>query len=153
MLIMVTVANAFIFKWRSRAYSRNQPGLKRGYDKLFLVLLVVFNIPWVIIGIGNAASLSNNMFEYFNPSALHPVVLVFHTAVIGMLLLTVYWIYFRGGAAFLSRHPGLLRTHGWGGKTSMTATEVKIFMGIALLGCIAAMVSLWIVHMAIPPLK
>jgi len=148
MFIAVTIANAFILKSRAKEYIAKNPDLKKGYENLFKGIIFFGNIPWTIIAIGNLSGMTNSIFDFFNPRSMNPVVLTFHASIIALWILSVYWIYFRNGAAFLERHPGLIRRRGFNGNSDVTAKQIKIFFPLMLLGGIAGMIMMW--NMKIP---
>jgi hypothetical protein len=141
--IIVTAANAFIMRARSKKYIQQNPELEAGYSTMFRAIIIYGNIPWVIMGAGILLGLTKSIFSYFFPSQLNPIVLIFHASVIVIWVLSVRWIYFKGGAEMLESHPGLLRTNLSGG--NYTAKQIKFFFPIALIGGIAGMVMMWLI--------
>lgn len=107
--IAVTVANALILKFRSRAHIQRQPELAAGYQRLFNGVLFWGNLPWVVMGIGIVFGGVHSVFSYFRPRDGNPFVLAWFAVVIALWLLGFYWIFARRGAEFLVEHPGLLR--------------------------------------------
>ncbi len=107
MFIAVTVANAFILKNYSQKYIAEDPTLKKGYDDYFKGILFYGNIPWIIMGIGCLTGLTNGIPEYSSPREMNPVVLALDFSIIILWVLSFRWIYFRNGAEFLERHPGI----------------------------------------------
>jgi hypothetical protein len=151
LFIATTIANALFLKYRSREHVRLKPELKEGYDKFFKGIIIYGNIPWVIVAIGNLCGITNNLFEYFNPKLLNPAVLVFHGSVIALWLVSIYWVYFNGGAEFIERHPGLFNKKGFEGKrTEITAKQVKLFLPLMLAGGVAALAMMWVVDFPAP---
>ena len=150
MFIAVTIANAFILKFRAKKYIAENPDLKTGYENLFKGSILFGNIPWIIIAIGNLSGMTKSIFDFFNPRAMNPIVLIFHASIIVLWILSVRWIYFRNGADFLERHPGLIGKHGFIGNSNVTAREIKIFFPLMLLGGIAGMIMMWIMQIPAP---
>lgn len=148
--IAVTLVNAFVLKFRAKKYIAKNPALKKGYDDLFKGILLLGNIPWVIMAIGNLSGITNSVFDFFTPRAMNPIVLIFHAAIIVLWILSVRWIYFKGGAAFLENHPGLFRKSGFGGNTNLTAKQIKIYFPFMLLGGIVAMIMMWVISTPMP---
>ena len=148
--IAVTTANGMILKYRSAKYIAQNPELKKGYDKYFKGWMIYGNIPWVIMMIGNLSGITNNTFEYFNPKAMNPMVLIFHFSIIVLWILSVRWIYFKNGAKFIESHPGLLQKSKFNGNTNVTAKQIKLFFPLMLLGGIAGMVMMWIMDFPTP---
>ena len=144
MFIAVTIANAFILKFRAKKYIDKNPDLRKGYENLFKGIMLFGNIPWIIIAIGNLSGMTKSIFDFFNPRALNPIVLIFHASIIILWTLSVRWIYFRNGAAFLESHPGLIGKHGFSGNSDVTAKQIKIFFPLMLLGGIVGMIMMWV---------
>ena len=149
--IIGTIINGIVFKIRSEKYITANPELKPGYDKLIKGWLVFGNIPWIIIGIGNLSGITNSIWDYFNPKSLNPMVLVFHLSIIIIWILGSRWIYLKGGAEFLVRHPGLVKFNGPGFSNNIESpTAIKIFWGVCLLGGIAGMIMMWVMDIPKP---
>ena len=151
--IVVTIANYFILKSRTQKYVDQNPELKIGYDKLFKVLLIYGNIPWVIMAIGDLTSQTNGLFDYFNPKSFNPFVLAFHFYIIIIWVLSVRWVYFKNGADFLLTHPGFIHIRGFGNSITPTSNLIKVFFALALLGGIAGMTMMWLVDLPNFPIK
>jgi hypothetical protein len=54
------------------------------------------------------------------------------------------WIYFKRGAEYLERHPGLSNIMNIGDPFHPKAKQIKFIFGIALIASIGAIVKLWI---------
>ena len=150
MFIAITIANGLILKHRSKKYIDENPELEEGYDKYFKGWLIYGNIPWVIMMIGNLSGMTQNTFEYFNPKAMNPMVLVFHFSIVILWILSVRWIYFRNGAEFIEDHPGLIQKSSFSGNTNVTAKQIKLFFPLMLLGGIAGMILMWVMDFPAP---
>ena len=150
MFVAVTIANGFILKFRSKKYIAENPELKDGYEKIFQGVILFGNIPWILMAIGDLSGLSNSVLDFFNPSQLNPIVLAFHASIIVLWVLSVRWIYFKDGAEFLERHPGLFRIYGFNGVSNATAKQIKIFFPLMLLGGIAGMIMMWVTNISGP---
>jgi hypothetical protein len=107
--IAVTVVNALILKFRSRAHVQQQPELAAGYQQLFNGVLLWGNLPWVVMGIGILFGGVPSTFSYLRPRDGNPFVLAWFGVVVAFWLLGFYWLFTRRGAEFLVEHPGLLR--------------------------------------------
>lgn len=147
MFIVVTIVNCFILKYRSQKFIDENPDLRTGYDKIFKTFLIYGNIPWVIIGMGDLTSQTHNISVYFNPRSFNPFVLAFHFSIIVIWVLCARWIYFKNGADFLVQHPGIIYVRGLSGSVTPTATTIKLFFALALLGGIAGMLTMWLVDL------
>ena len=147
-LIFIAVAflNYFLLKSKVKKYSDQNEELKAGYDKLLKGFLIFSVCPWIIVVLGDLTGSTNGIFDYFHPRSLNPFVLTFHFCLMVIFSLTIYWIYFKNGADFLSKHPGLIQFQGFGGSKDITSTlSIKIFFAISLLGGIAALIMMWFI--------
>lgn len=145
MLIIVTIANASIMKTRSKQYIAEDPELEDGYNKIFKIFIVYGNIPWVIMGLGILLGFTQTVFDYFSPRSMNPFVLLFHASIIIIYFITIKGMYFQGGAEFLARHPGIFERSGFfSNKKNASATEIKLWLGLMLMGGIIAMSAMWI---------
>ena len=142
--IFVTILNALILKVRSGKYIKESPQLEEGYNKFFRGILIYGNIPWVIMGVGNLTNITNNIFQYFYPRSLNPMVLIFHTSILFIWVSGAIWIYKKQGAAFIEQHPGFFKSNGLGGSKDLTAKQVKTFYPIMILGGVIAMAMMWV---------
>lgn len=149
MFISVTIANGLIFKYNAKKYIAENPTLAPGYQNFFKGWLVFGNIPWVILMIGNLSGMTHHTFDFFNPRAMNPIVLIFHFSIILLWILSVRWIYFKNGAEFFETHPGLLQRSGFGENKKVTARQIKIFFPLFLLGGIAGMIMMWVMEVPI----
>lgn len=143
LFIAVTIANGLYLKYRSREYISRDPGLKAGYDKYFRGWLIYGNIPWVIIGLGNLSGMTSHLFEYLQPRTLNPVVLLFHASIVVLWVFAAYWIYFKDGAEFIERHPGLLVKQYPSRQRNPTAKSVKVFFPVVIAAGVVALAMMW----------
>ncbi len=149
--IIVTVVNYFIQKSGTNEYAEKNPDLKPGYDKLLKGSVFLHISPWIIVVIGDLCGSTNGIFDYFHPRSMNPFVLFFHFYLILIFILTIIWIYFKGGADFLSKHPGLIKFNGFGGSKDVTSPlSIKIFFALCLLGGIAGMLMMWLLNFPTP---
>jgi hypothetical protein len=150
LFVIVTCANALSYKYKSKKYIAENPDLKEGYDTIFKNFILYGNIPWLIIGMGCLTGSTSSLFDAFNPRALNPFVLAFHGSIVLIWILLVRFIYFKGGAEFLEKHPGLLRKNSFSGNPNVTAAQIKWFFPIALLGGIIGMAMMWSINFPVP---
>lgn len=139
--ILGNFLSMLIVKHHSKKYIAKNPALESGYHTMIKNWLIYGNIPWLIIGIGQLSGITKHFFEYFQPRALNPMVLIFHAAIILLWGWAVYWIYFKNGAKFLEQHPT--------GTMKLSAVQIKFLFPIMLLGGIIAMVMMWTVELPI----
>ena len=145
--IAFTIINAFVAKQRAQQYIDQDPSLKKGYDDIFMVMVFIMNIPWVIIAIGSVTGLTKSMLDFFRPREMNPIVLAFHASIIIIWLLSIRWIYFKNGAEFLERHPGVIRKNGFGSQNGTTpAKQIKLFFALAIAGGIFGLTMMWFGH-------
>ena len=142
--IAVTLANAFILRFRSGEHIRKNPQLKEGYDILFRGFILYGNLPWVIMGIGNMTGATKSILDFLYPGLLNPIVLMFHASVVLLWILLARWIYFRGGAEMLEQYPGMINGN-------PSAQLIKLLVLIMLLAGIAGMIMMWITSGGILP--
>ena len=150
--IIATVYNAYLLKSSLKNYILDKPEREEGYNKIIKAIVIYGNIPWVIIAIGNLSGLTNSIFDYFRPKEMNPIVLLFHAVIFLFWVLSIWWIYFKGGVSFLQNHPGILKKKAFfSGRTDMTAEEIKTMLPLMLLGGIVGMLMMWVID--IPVLK
>ncbi|MDX1959501.1 MAG: hypothetical protein SFU98_13060 [Leptospiraceae bacterium] len=149
--IAVIFINGIILKVKSQKYIQESPELKTGYDMLLKGWLIYGNIPWVIMGIGNLTKYTNTLFDYCNPKSFNPFVLIFHLSLVILWILLSRWIYFKGGAEFMEKHPGLFVKTGFSeASEKITAKQIKISVGLNLLGGGIGMALVWIMDISVP---
>lgn len=137
LLIFASVFNAFYLKIRSKKFIEKQPELQEGYDQLFKGELIYLNIPWVVAGIGMIFGGVSDFFSFFRPRDGNLFVIAFHLTIIALWALTIWWIYFKSGAEFLIKYPGVFNYD------IKSPVLMKILVGVMLAGGIMAMISMW----------
>lgn len=151
LFIIVTNLNIFWLKSSTKASILDHPELEEGYEKNFKTIFIYGNLPWIIIGIGCISGMTNSVFDFFRPSEMKPIVLVFHAILILIWILMIRWVYFKDGAAFLEKHPGILKKRSFSSvETNVSAKEIKIFFPLMLMGGIAAMIMMWLNYFSFP---
>ncbi|XOV66311.1 MAG: hypothetical protein ACFHU9_11795 [Fluviicola sp.] len=138
-------------KYRSKKFIEQDPELRAGYKKLFRGIILYGNIPWVIMGFGIVTGLADSLVDFFNPKSMSFIVLAFHLSIIVLWVIGFWWIYFKKGAEFIEKHPGLFEVRGFGTKGYVTAKQVKIFYPLMIAGGIAGMVMMWNTDFPTPP--
>lgn len=106
-LVLANSANGWLWWNRVQGRMRSHPELEPGYRSLYRGFLFWTNLPWVVMGLGIISGQVNGMFEYLQPSAGNPMVLVWWGLFIALLALGTHWIFAGGGAETLERHPGV----------------------------------------------
>lgn len=137
LFIFVTVFNAFYLKARSQKNIAKQPELKEGYDQLFKGYLIYSNIPWIVMGIGVLLGGVPGVFDFLRPRDGNIFVLAFYATVVILWILSIWWIYFKGGAEFLIKYPGVFN------QDIKSPILLKVLFGVMLIGGIFGMAFLW----------
>jgi len=127
-LILMSCLNSYGLRIESKKYIAHDPSLRPGYEKLIKATLIYFNIPWIIMGIGTLSSFTNNPTDYFNIDSGNSFVVVFYLYFIILWTTGIRWIFFKDGAAFLEKHPGMFRGERFG-SSATPARQIKIFFG------------------------
>jgi hypothetical protein len=137
LFILITVFNSFYLKARSQKIIAEKPDLQEGYDQLFKVYLTYLNIPWVVMGIGVLFGGVPGVFGFFNPRDGNIFVLAFHATVVILWILSIWWIYFKGGAEFLVKYPGVFN------QDIKSPILLKVLFAVMLIGGIFGMAFMW----------
>ncbi len=137
LFIAVTVFNAFYLKARSQKIITKQPDLQEGYDQLFKGYLVYMNIPWAVMGIGVLFGGVPSTLSFLRPRDGNIFVLAFHASIVILWILSIWWLYFKGGAEFLVKYPGVFT------QDIKSPTFLKFIFGVMLAGGIMGMVFMW----------
>jgi len=87
------------------------------------------------MGVGMLTGLTKNMFEFFNPREMNPIVIIFFLVIIIEWILSVKWIFFNGGAEKLVKHPGMF-TQTEKGNEKFETMKIKLLCvaGIGIVG-------------------
>jgi hypothetical protein len=125
--IAVTCANGVSWWVRGKKEMAQHPELVAGYRSLIRGLVVYGNIPWVVMGIGILFGGVPSVFDYFNPRN-GPFVVAWYVSVVALWVATAYWIFLRGGAEAMIRHPGLLNL------PAPQPSGIKALVALSLLG-------------------
>jgi hypothetical protein len=143
-LVAVMIANALIFRVRSCRYIAENPSLESGYRRLIWGFLIWGNIPWVIIGLGCELGGVPSVLHFVRPRDGNPFVLAFFASVVLIWVLGSYWLFARGGAETMIRHPGLLNAK------LQSPALVKIMWCVFLAGGILAAVAMFVTETPLP---
>jgi hypothetical protein len=149
--IIVTGINLIIFRKRAQKYIKDNPQLEEGYATLFRGYLFWMNLPWVIMGIGCTIGGVPSVWHYFRPRDGNPYVLVWFGSLFLIWILGTFWLFFRGGAEKLVRHPGMIEfRYGFKRKNITNPVLIKSLWVLALAGGIVAVVLMWSMQIPIP---
>ena len=150
-LIAATCANAIYFKKCSKVFVDADPSLSTGYSTLFKGYLIWMNIPWIVMGIGCTIGKVPSAWQYFNPQNGNPYVLAWFASVFLLWILGTYWLFLKGGAETLAKHPGIIQFNTLGGSKDITSPSViKLLWCACLLGGILGMAIMWTQDIPIP---
>jgi hypothetical protein len=142
--IGITCVNAYLLRSRAQKEIERNPELAEGYAQLVKGYLIFLNLPWLVMGLGIIVGGTRNAFDYLDPRGGNAYVMIFHVTVIVLWALSIYWIYFAGGAEFLVRHPGAMNID------VKSPLVLKLFYGLMLLGGIAGEIAMWLLR---PPVQ
>jgi hypothetical protein len=132
LFIAVTCANGVTWWIRGKKEMAQHPELAAGYRSLIRGWVVYGNIPWVVMGIGILFGGVPSVFDYFNPRN-GPFVVAWYVSAVALWIATAYWIFLRGGAEAVVRHPGLLN---W---PAPRPSGIKALVALSLLSGVVAL--------------
>lgn len=142
--IMATGINWVGFRKRAQKYIAEKPELKEGYEALFRGYLLWMNIPWLVMGLGCTVGGVPSVWHYFRPRDGNPYVSAWFASVFFLWVFGSYWLFFRGGAETLSRHPGAIEfRYGFKSKDITSPVLIKAFWLLALTGGIVGVALMW----------
>src|SRR5262249_32571488 len=142
--IAVTIVNALIFRARSRRPISRDPSLQEGYRKLFWGLLIWGNLPWVIMGLGCLVGGVPTTFHYLRPPDGNPFILAFFASSFLIGILGTYWLFVRGDAETIIRHPGLFNVD------FQSPAMLKLSWCLCLAGGITGVISMLVPGLLLP---
>ena len=149
--IIVTGINWLMFRKRAQKYIEEKPELRDGYETLFRGYLFWMNIPWVVMGIGCTLGEVPSVWHYFRPQDGNPYVSAWFACVFFLWVLGTFWLFFRGGAETLARHPGATNfSYGFKIKDTTSPVVIKAFWLLTLIGGIISFVLVWYMDIQTP---
>ena len=152
--IIVTGINLIFFRINAQKYIKDNPQLEEGYSTLFRGYLFWMNLPWVIMGIGCTIGGVPSVWHYFRPRDENPYVLAWFGSVFLIWILGTFWLFFKGGAAKLIRHPGIIVfRYGFRSKNITNPALIKTLWVLALAGGIVAVLIMWSMEIPIPTFR
>lgn len=101
-----TCVTALLWWNRGRTEAAGNPELAAGYRSLVRGFLIYGNLPWLVMGIGIVAGGVPSAVHYFDLRN-GPFVILFYVTIVALWVASTYWVFVRGGAEALIRHPGL----------------------------------------------
>jgi hypothetical protein len=143
LFILVTCANGAIWWSRGKKEMAAHPELEEGYRSLVRGWLLYGNLPWIVMGAGIVFGGVPSVFHYFDPRN-GPYVIAWYVTVVALWILTAFWVFVRGGAEALIRHPGLLNL------PSQEPWAVKALLILMLAGGVAGLTLMILGHAPTP---
>jgi hypothetical protein len=107
--ILVTFVNGAIWWSRSKPHRIRDPALTESYRSLIRGFVIWGNIPWLVMGAGIVFGGVPSIFHYFDPKSPNPFIAAWFGSVFFLWIAGCYWLFARGGAEELIRHPGLIQ--------------------------------------------
>jgi hypothetical protein len=142
--ILVTGINWAMFRKRAQPYIEANRDLTEGYGALFRGYLFWLNIPWVVMGVGCISGGVPSVWHYLRPRDGNLYVLAWFASVFFLWVFGTFWIFFRGGAETLARHPGAIEfTYGFKRKDITQPAIIKTLWILALTGGIVGVALMW----------
>ena len=133
--IIVWTANIFVIRKRAQESIDTNPELEKDYNDLLKGMLL-FNIPWIIMGAGILSGSVQGMNAYSLPRQFNGFVAAFHICLLLLLALAARWIYFKNGAKFLEEHPAIFTK-------AISEAQVKFYGGLMLLAAVSSQLFMW----------
>lgn len=107
--IAVNGINAAIIWARAQRYIKQNPELQPGYITMLRGFFLGMSVPWIVMGMGITTGGVSKIADYFYPRIGNRFVIAWWVSLWVLILLYSYWIWFRGGAEMLIKHPGFLK--------------------------------------------
>ena len=151
LFILVNFFNTYLIRKKAAKYIAESPENENGYKIISKNFLIYGSIPWIIIGIGNTFGHTESVFDYFQPSKMYPMVLLFHFSILVIWILLIRFIFFKNGAKFLENHPGIIRVNSFGNiNDNPSENTIKLITIVGIIGGIIAMSMMWFVAIPFP---
>jgi hypothetical protein len=146
--IVVTFINAALAWIRVRSNIQEHPELRKGYLSLIWGQLILGIIYCVILGIGTLTGQVHTFYEVFRPRDGNPFVLAFLGSTVLTWLLGTYWIFLRGGAEMLNKHPGVIITY----RSHMKRPWIVKLLWLVSVACgVLGLILMWTIDIPLPP--
>lgn len=147
--ILATIANVIYFKQKSKKYIQEKPELAEGYEKLFRGQLFWLNLLWVVMGIGITIGGVPTIWHYFRPQDGNPYVSAWYGVVFFEWVVGTIWLFFKGGAEMLAKHPVAIALRSKPDFTS-SPTGIKLMWLLCVAGGIVGFVMMLKMNIPIP---
>lgn len=151
LFILVNFLNVYLLRKKTEKFIEESTEKENGYKIIFKNFLIYGSIPWIIIGIGNTFGFTESVFDYFQPSKMNPMVLLFHFSIIVIWILLIRFIFLKDGAKFLENHPGIIRVNSFGNVNDHPSENtIKLITIVGIIGGIIAISMMWFVAIPFP---
>lgn len=131
-LILPNLLNTGILHVRMRKLVAEHPEREPGYRILVRGLLLL-NIPFLVMGVGFLVGKVPTILHFFRPQDANPYVLAFYGSNFLLWLFLAHWVFCRGGADMIVKHPGLFNTDIQNPWVAKWICLFGLLMGIAIL--------------------
>ena len=135
--IFVTLANGAIWWYRGREHRERDPTLVEGYRSLIRGFVTWGNLPWLIMGAGILFGGVPSIFHYFDPTSPNPFIAGWFGSLFLLWAAGTYWLFARGGAEQLVRHPGLIQSD------ITSPSTIKALWLLCIAGGVAAVAAMY----------
>jgi hypothetical protein len=142
--ILGTLVNGAIWWLRGKQHRERDPALTEGYRSLIRGFVTWGNLPWLIMGAGILSGDVPSIFHYFDPRSPNPFIVAWFGSIFLLWTAGTYWLFGRGGAEQLVRHPGLMQPH------FTSASAVKALWLVGLSGGIVGIAVMYFVEFEPP---
>jgi hypothetical protein len=146
-LIIVSTANGFYWKYKSKKYIAENPELEQGYNNLIKGWFIFTNIPWLIIGIGLMTGLADSFFDFLNPRQLKPIVILFFLSILVLWIIGTIWLFLKKGAEKIVLHPGLFTPQTEKGNEKFEIMKIKLLWIVGIVGSAFGLYMMWEMNM------
>jgi hypothetical protein len=108
--LTMVVAHGINCLWRRfniKEHIRADSNRKKGYNEFLRGCFIIGNLPSLIIGVGVLTGTINTTFDALDRNISNPIPFAIMITLLAIWTAGVVWIYFKNGAKFLEKHPGL----------------------------------------------
>jgi len=126
-----------------------EPSFADEHRALRRKVLLWLSIPWFVMGAGQLIGGVPYVWNYFRPQDRNPWVLLFFASGFALWIVAAKWVYLGDGARKIAEHQ-LIAVYGPWGASPLTASRVKLSLGLGLLGGIAGVIMMFIMDVPIP---
>ena len=142
--ILLSFVNEAIMWQRSASHRKRDPSVADGYRSLARGFLIWWNIPWLVMGVGIHFGGVPSVFHYLNLKTSNPYIIAFAASIVFLWISGSFWLFARGGAEYLCRHPDFFKTG------STNPNLIKLFWTICVAGAVAAFAMMYFGQFTVP---